>query len=57
MSTLRGARILTVTPPERWLDGVPVDVDGEALLLRWAATPEERKWTVNGSPLAQACTG
>jgi homoaconitase/3-isopropylmalate dehydratase large subunit len=57
MSTLRGARILTVTPPERWLEGVPVDVDGEPLLLRWAATPEERKWTVNGTPLAQACTG
>jgi aconitate hydratase len=56
MSTLRSARVLTVTPPERWLEGVPVDVDGEALLLRWAATPEERKWTVNGNPLVQACT-
>jgi aconitate hydratase len=51
MSTLQKARLLTVTRPERWQDRVPVDVDGETLELRWAATPEERKWTVNGSTL------
>jgi aconitate hydratase len=51
MSTLQKARLLTVTRPERWRDRVPVDVDGETLELRWAATPEERKWAVTGTPL------
>jgi aconitate hydratase len=52
MSTLQKARLLTVTRPERWQDRVPVDVDGETLELRWAATPEERKWAVSGTPLS-----
>jgi hypothetical protein len=51
LSTLQKARRLTVTRPERWQEHVPVTVDGETLELRWAATPREREWTVNGSPL------
>jgi hypothetical protein len=51
MSTLQKARHLTVTPPDRWQDRVPVTVDGQTLELRWGATPEERKWAVSGTPL------
>jgi aconitate hydratase len=54
MSTLQKAARLTVTHPERWQEHVPVTVDGETLQLRWAATPEERQWAVNGSPLSSA---
>jgi aconitate hydratase len=57
MSTLRKARNLTVTPQDRWLESVPIEVDGELLELRWAATPEERRWTVSGTPLADDCAG
>lgn len=52
MRTLQHARQLTVTPPERWRDGVPVTVDGEALELRWSATSEERKWAMRGGALS-----
>jgi hypothetical protein len=52
MSTLQKASHLTVTPPERWQDRVPVTVDGQTLELRWGATAEERKWAVSGSPLS-----
>jgi aconitate hydratase len=51
MSTLQKARQLTVTPPERWQERVPVTVDGQTLELRWGATPEERRWAVSGAPL------
>ena len=54
MSTLQKANRLTVTPPERWQEHVPVTVDGETLELRWAATPEERQWTVSDTPLSSA---
>jgi aconitate hydratase len=60
MSTLRNARQLTVTPPERWHERVPVAVDGQTLELRWGATPEERQWAVSGdalSPLAHGQPG
>ncbi|HKO91787.1 MAG TPA: aconitase family protein [Polyangiaceae bacterium] len=52
MTTLRKANRLTVTSPERWQEHVPVTVDGETLELRWAATPKERLWAVNGTPLS-----
>jgi aconitate hydratase len=51
MSTLQKANRLTVTPPERWQEHVPVTVDGETLELRWAATPKERQWAVSGTAL------
>ena len=51
LSTLQKAAHLTVTPPERWQEHVPVTVDGETLELRWAATPKERQWAVSGSAL------
>jgi aconitate hydratase len=54
MTTLRKANRLTVTSPERWQEHVPVTVDGETLELRWAATPKERLWAVNGTPLSLA---
>jgi aconitate hydratase len=54
MSTLQKARLLTVTAPDRWQDCVPVTVDGETLELRWAATPEERQWAVNGTSTTPA---
>jgi hypothetical protein len=54
MSTLQKARHLTVTPPDRWQDCVPVNVDGETLELRWGATTEERKWAMNGTTLTLA---
>jgi aconitate hydratase len=54
MSTLQKARHLTVTPPDRWQDCVPVNVDGETLELRWGATTEERQWAVNGTTLTLA---
>jgi aconitate hydratase len=54
MTTLRKANRLTVTSPERWQEHVPVTVDGETLQLRWAATPKERLWAVNGTPLSLA---
>ncbi|HTV25159.1 MAG TPA: aconitase family protein [Polyangiaceae bacterium] len=50
MSTLQRARQLTLTPPERWQERVPVSVDGQTLELRWGATPEERRWAVSGAP-------
>jgi aconitate hydratase len=51
MSTLQKASHLTLTPPERWQEHVPVTVDGQTLELRWGATPEERRWAVSGTPL------
>jgi aconitate hydratase len=48
LSTLRKARRLIVTPPERWQERVPISVDGQTLELRWGATPEERRWAVSG---------
>jgi len=51
MSMLQKARQLTVAPPERWHERVPVTADGQALELRWGATPEERRWAVSGGPL------
>jgi hypothetical protein len=57
MSTLQKARHLTVTSPERWLDCVPVTVDGQTLELRWGATAEERKWAVSGTPLSNGHAG
>jgi aconitate hydratase len=57
MSTLQKARHLTVMPPERWQDRVPVTVDGQTLELRWGATPEERKWAVSGTPLQNGHAG
>ena len=50
MSTLRKASRLTLASPDRWQERVPVMVDGETLELRWAATPEERRWAMNGAP-------
>lgn len=52
MSTLEKARQLTLTPPDRWRERVPVTVDGQTLELRWSATPEERRWAVSGLPLS-----
>jgi aconitate hydratase len=49
MLTLQKARYLTVTPPDRWQERVPVTVDGQTLELRWGATPEERRWAVSGT--------
>lgn len=49
LSTLSKARRLTLAAPERWRERVPVDVDGQTIELRWAATPEERQWTLDGS--------
>ena len=57
MLTLQKARQLTVTAPERWLERVPVTVDGQTLELRWGATPEERRWTLNGSSDPAASNG
>lgn len=57
MSTLQKARQLTVTPPERWRERVPVTVDGQTLELRWGATPEERRWAVSGTPLSNGHSG
>jgi aconitate hydratase len=57
MSTLQKARQLTVTPPDRWQDRVPVTVDGQTLELRWSATAEERKWAVSGTPLTNGHAG
>jgi aconitate hydratase len=54
MAVLSKAGSVTVTPPERWQEHVPVTVDGQTLELRWAAKPPERKWAVNGSPLQEA---
>lgn len=50
MSAVQKARNLTVSPPDRWRERVPVTVDGQALELRWGATPEERRWAVNANP-------
>jgi aconitate hydratase len=49
MMTLQKARYLTLTPPDRWQERVPVTVDGQTLELRWGATPEERRWAVSGT--------
>jgi aconitate hydratase len=57
MSTLQKARHLTVTPPDRWRERVPVTVDGQTLELRWGATPEERRWAVSGTPLSNGHAG
>ena len=57
MSTLQKARHLTVTAPDRWQERVPVTVDGQTLELRWGATAEERKWTVDGTPLSNGHAG
>jgi aconitate hydratase len=57
MSTLQKARHMTVTPPDRWQERVPVTVDGQTLELRWGATAEERKWAVSGSPLTNGHAG
>jgi aconitate hydratase len=51
MSTLQRAQQLTVTPPERWRERVPVVVDGQTLDLRWGANAEERRWAINGTSL------
>jgi homoaconitase/3-isopropylmalate dehydratase large subunit len=51
MSVLQKAKSLTVTPHGHWQDRVPVSVDGQLLELRWGATPEERKWAMNGTSL------
>jgi aconitate hydratase len=52
MSALQNARQLTVAPPDRWHERVPVSVDGQTLELRWDATPEERRWALGGVPLS-----
>jgi aconitate hydratase len=52
MQVLQKARVLLVSPPERWQECVPVSVDGEPMLLRWAATVEERGWALSGTSLA-----
>jgi aconitate hydratase len=57
MSTLQKAQHLTVTPPDRWQERVPVTVDGQTLELRWGATAEERKWAVSGTPLSNGHVG
>jgi aconitate hydratase len=57
MSTLQKARHLTVTPPDRWQERVPVTVDGQTLELRWGATPEERRWAVSGAPPSNGHAG
>lgn len=54
LASLQKAQLVTVTPCDRWLTNVPVDVDGETLELRWAATAVERKWAVTGSLGARA---
>jgi aconitate hydratase len=54
LSTLQKAAHLTVTPPDRWQETVPVTVDGQTLELRWAATPKERQWARSGSVLGGA---
>jgi len=51
MATLKKTQQLTVAPPERWHERVPVVVDGHTLELRWGATAEERRWAINGTPL------
>jgi aconitate hydratase len=52
LSTLKKAACLTVMPPERWQEYVPVTVDGQTLELRWAAIAKERHWAMSGSALA-----
>ncbi len=51
LARLRSARLVTVAPPERWCEHVPVTVDGEQFELRWTARATERQWAMNGGPL------
>jgi aconitate hydratase len=54
LGRLRNARQITVAPPERWCEHVPVTIDGEQLELRWAARATERQWAMNGGALTPA---